>query len=107
VELKKRAVKPMARRAIRLPLPESASGLWIDYTYDVSVGLAYNYDTDPARLAALVSMLTASLCDDQSIAVYHLASRRLWKLDETVRARLAEGSDLFFNPMAGASLTGQ
>jgi hypothetical protein len=76
--------------------PESATALWDEHTDDVSVGIAYAYDTDPARLAAFVSTLTASLCDDQSIAVYHPESRRLWKLDEATRKSLAEGSRAFF-----------
>jgi hypothetical protein len=84
-------------------VPASAAGLWSDYTHDVSVGVTYNYDTDRARLAAFVSTLTASLCDDQSVAIYHPASRRLWKLDEGVRARLAEGSEAFFDSAAGGA----
>jgi hypothetical protein len=83
-------------------LPESAAELWNDHTHDVSVGVTYNYDTDPARLSAFVSKLTASLCHDASVAVYHPASRRLWRLDEAVRARLADGSEAFFLP-AGAA----
>lgn len=81
--------------------PESAVGLWSDYTHDISVGVAYNYDTDPARLAAFVSTLTAALCDDQSIAIYHPASHRLWKLDESVRTMLADGSLAFFDATVG------
>ncbi|MCB0059156.1 MAG: hypothetical protein KDE45_19090 [Caldilineaceae bacterium] len=77
-------------------LPECAAGLWNDFTHDVSVGLVHDYDTDPKKLAAFVSTLTASLCDDRSIAVYHPASRRLWKFDESVRRSLANGSDAFF-----------
>lgn len=78
-------------------LPDSASEFWHNHTHDLSVGLAYDYDTDPARLAAFVATLTAALCDPQSLAIYHPASRRLWKLDETIRSRLASGSHAFFN----------
>ncbi len=78
-------------------LPESAAGLWSDYSHDVSIGVTYNYDTDAQRLAAFVATLSASLCDNRSIAIYHPESRRLWKLDANVRAQLAKGDSAFFD----------
>ena len=84
-------------------LPESAAGLWEDYSHDLSVGVTYNFETDAAGLAAFVSTLTAALCDAHAIAIYHPASRRLWKLDAAVRARLAAGSAEFFDA-AGAGV---
>lgn len=84
-------------------IPESAAALWNDYTHDMSVGVTYNYDSDPARLAAFVATLARSLSDGQSVAVYHPASRRLWTLDEAVRARLANGSSDFFETTAGGA----
>jgi hypothetical protein len=93
-------------RTLQPPLtfvPDSAAALWADYSHDVSVGVTYNYDTDSARLAAFVATLAGSLCDEQSIAVYHPASRRLWSLDEVVRERLASGSEAFFCTAAGGT----
>lgn len=83
--------------------PESAAALWNDYTHDVSVGVTYNYDTDPTKLAAFVATLASSLSDDRSVAVYHPASRRLWALDEAVRAKLANGSVELFDTTAGGA----
>ena len=74
--------------------PNSAAQAWTEYSHVTWVGVAYDYDTDPAKLAAYVARLTATLCDDQSIAVYHPATRRLWKL---VRNTIDE---LTRNPMA-------
>lgn len=93
-------------RTVERPLifrPASAVGLWAEYTHDISVGVAYNYDTDPARLAAFVSTLTEALCDDQSIAIYHPATHRLWELDESIRTKLRDGSLAFFDPTGAES----
>jgi hypothetical protein len=80
--------------------PQSAAQLWQTYSHDISIGVAYNYDTRPSKLAAYVATLAAQFCDDHALAIYHPATRRLWAMNDDVRARLAAGTLSFFDPTA-------
>ena len=79
---------------------ESAAALWGEYTHDLSVGVAYNYDTDQARLGGFVARLTAALCDEHSIALLHPATRRFWTLDRRTVDQLVLSPDPFFDETA-------
>lgn len=81
--------------------PESAAALWGEYTHDLSVGVAHNYDTDQARLGGFVARLTAALCDDHSIAIFHPATRRFWMLDRSTVDQLVGNPDEFFDAPPG------
>lgn len=80
---------------------EESAGLWNRHSHDLSVGVAYNVDAHPRKLAAYVGKLAAALSDENTLALFHPQTQRLWKLDETTLARLQTDPSPFFVEEAG------
>jgi hypothetical protein len=76
--------------------PESAIGIWSDYSHELSVGLAYNFDTDANRLSALVGTLSAALADAETLGILHPDSGQLWRLNQDTINRLTADPEAFF-----------
>lgn len=76
--------------------PESALGIWSEYTHEVSVGLAYNYDTDMSKICSFVGSLGAALADHGTIGLLHPASGQLWKIERDTVERLKSDPGSFF-----------
>jgi hypothetical protein len=88
------------KRKLRAPLvfhPESAADLWSEYSHDVSVGVAHNYETKAGKLQAYVGSLAAALCDEHTIGLFHPNSGQVWRLDRAVLDRLAADPGAFFS----------
>lgn len=89
------------KRKLRAPdilHPESAAQLWSEYSHDLSVGVAHDFDTNRANLEAYVASLAVALCDESTIGVFHPFSGQVWRLDEAVLERLATAPEAFFRP---------
>jgi hypothetical protein len=83
------------QRRMQLPrnLAESdCPDAWADYAADVSVGLTYVYERDWQRLRRYVGTLAAELIDDETLALYHIATHRLLSVDGDLRRRLRAGA---------------
>ena len=76
--------------------PPTATNIWSEYGHDLSVSVAYNYDTDTHRLCAFVGSLALALADAETLAVVHPDSRQLWQLDHATIERLDSRPELFF-----------
>ncbi len=88
------------KRKLRAPEvfhPESAADLWAEYSHDVSVGVANDYDTLAARLQAFVASLTAALCDEHTIGLFHPHSGQVWGMDPDLLDRLRSNPEVFFS----------
>ncbi len=77
-------------------VPPESSSVWKNYSHDLSIGVAHAYDSSPAKLAAYVGTLCARLCDGDSLALIHPASRRLWQLNKGVIEQLQNDPRAFF-----------
>jgi hypothetical protein len=77
--------------------PARAADLWSEYSHDVSVGLAHDFDTDRAKLQAYVGSLAAALADELTIGLLHPSSGQVWQLDRAVLERLAANPEEFFS----------
>ena len=77
--------------------PESAADLWAEYSDDLSVGVANDYDTVAARLQAYVASLAAALCDEHTIGLFHPKSGQIWRMDPALLDRLRSDPRVFFS----------
>jgi hypothetical protein len=76
--------------------PDTAIGIWSEYSHELSVGVAYNYDTDVSRLCFFVASLVAALADGETLGLFHLDSGRLWRVDHEIVERLRSEPEGFF-----------
>jgi hypothetical protein len=87
------------KRELKAPVhaePDTAIGIWSEYSHELSVGVAYNYDTDVSRLCFFVANLVAALADGETLGLFHLDSGRLWRLEHEIVERLRSEPDWFF-----------
>lgn len=88
------------KRKLRAPdvfHPESAADLWSEYSHDVSVGVAHDYDTEAGRLQTYVATLAVALCDEHTIGLFHPNSGQVWRIDQAVLDRLTADPGAFFS----------
>lgn len=89
---------PKGVRELQPPLrfyPDSAESIWADYVYELSIGLAYDYDTDTNRLSAFVGSLAAALADRETLGVFHPTTGQLWQLNQETLERLRVSPETF------------
>ena len=75
----------------------SAADLWAEYSHDVSVGVAQDYDTLAAKLQAYVASLAAALCDEHTLGLFHPNSGQVWAMDPALLERLQSSPEAFFS----------
>jgi hypothetical protein len=91
---------PKGVRNLKPPVcirPPSATTIWSDHSYELSVGLVYNYDTETKRLSGFVGSLSAVLMDEDTLGVLHPDSGQLWRADQDTIARLTAAPEVFFS----------